>query len=138
MQLTPDPLLAVERIGIGGGDTVRGYRQNELVFDNGWVASAGLEIPIGRLTLPGITRTLEDGRISVTPFIDAGGGWNVDAPDGDVTELLSVGLGLGWNVFGRTNFNLDFGLPLLDTNSPESEDLQDFGIHFRLSTELSG
>ena len=138
VQLTPDPLLAAERIGIGGGDTVRGYRQNELVFDNGWVVSAGLEIPIGRLTLPGLARTLNDGRISLTPFIDAGGGWNTDAPDGDITELLSVGLGLGWNIFGSTDFQLDFGLPIIDTDSPESEDLQDFGIHFRLATELSG
>lgn len=138
VQLTPDPLLAIERIGIGGGDTVRGYRQNELVFDNGWVVSAGLEIPVGRLTLPGLARNLNDGRLSLRPFVDAGGGWNTDAPDGDITELLSAGLGLGWTLFGRTTFQLDVGVPILDTDSPESENLQDFGIHFRLATELEG
>ncbi|MEM7043311.1 MAG: ShlB/FhaC/HecB family hemolysin secretion/activation protein [Pseudomonadota bacterium] len=138
VQLTPDPLLAIERIGIGGGDTVRGYRQNELVFDNGWVVSAGLQIPAGRVALPGVAKSLEDGRIRITPFVDAGGGWNTDAPDGDITELVSVGLGLGWNIVGNTDVKLDFGLPLIDTDSPESEDLQDFGIHFRLSTDLSG
>lgn len=138
VQLTPDPLLAIERIGIGGADTVRGYRENELVFDNGWVVSAGLQIPVGRVTLPGLARTLDDGRITLRPFIDAGGGWNTDAPDGDVTELLSVGLGLGWNLFGGTDLRLDFGLPILDTYSPENEDLQDYGIHFRLSTSLDG
>ena len=138
IQLTPDPLLAIERIGIGGADTVRGYRENELVFDNGWVASAGLRIPVGRVTLPGLAENLDDGRVTLSPFIDAGGGWNTDAPDGDVTELLSVGLGLGWNPFGDTNLELDFGLPILDTDSPENEDLQDYGIHFRLSTALDG
>jgi hemolysin activation/secretion protein len=138
VQLAADPLLAIERIGIGGGDTVRGYRQNELVFDNGWVVSAGLEIPVGRLALPRLATTLEDGRVSLRPFVDAGGGWNTDGPDGDITELLSVGLGLGWRVFGQTDLRLDFGLPILDTDSPESDDLQDFGIHFRLATELSG
>ena len=136
IQLTPDPLLVIERIGIGGADTVRGYRQNELVFDNAWVVSAGLDIPIGRLTLPGTARTLEDGRISLRPFIDAGGGWNTDAPDGDVTELFSVGTGISWRVFDQTDVQLDFGLPILDTDSPESEDLQDYGIHFRVATTL--
>ena len=138
VQLTPDPLLSVERIGIGGGDTVRGYRQNELVFDNGWVVSAGLQIPVGRVRLPGRAETLEDGRVTLRPFVDAGGGWNTDAPDGDITELLSVGLGLGWNVFDDTDFRVDVGLPLIDTDSPESDDLQDWGIHFRLSTEFNG
>ncbi len=34
-QLTPDSLLPLERFSIGGGDTVRGYPQNQLVADNG-------------------------------------------------------------------------------------------------------
>ncbi len=138
VQLTPDPLLAIERIGIGGGDTVRGYRQNELVFDNGWVVSLGLQIPVGRLALPGFTNSLDDGRITVTPFIDAGGGWNTDRSDGDTTELLSVGVGIDWKLFGDTSFKLDVGVPLIDTDTPENEDLQDLGIHFRLSTALYG
>jgi hemolysin activation/secretion protein len=138
IQLAADPLLAIERIGIGGSDTVRGYRQNELVFDNGWVVSAGLQIPVGRLPLPGTARTLDDGRISLIPFVDAGGGWNTGAPDGDITELLSAGLGINWQIFDETSFRLDVGVPILDTNSPESGNLQDLGIHFRLATALSG
>ncbi len=29
-------------------------------------------------------------------------------------------------------------MPTIDTDSPENEDLQDFGVYFRLSTELNG
>lgn len=138
VQCNPGPLPAIERIGIGGGDTVRGYRQNELAFDNGWMVSAGLEIPVGRLALPGLVKNLNHGRRTIEPFVDAGGGWNVDAPDGDITELLSVGIRPGWTVCDRTSVQIDFGLPILDTDSPENEDLQGYGLHFRLSTELSG
>lgn len=134
VQLTPDSLLAIERIGIGGGDTVRGYRENELVFDNGWVVSAGLQVPVGRLALPGTAKTLEDGRIALVPFVDAGGGWNNDGDDGGINEVVSIGVGADWKMLENTSFRLDVGLPLIDTDSPEGDDLQDFGIHFRLST----
>ena len=55
VQLTADPLLPIERIAIGGIDTVRGYRENELVVDNGWIASAELRIPLGQLAVPGLS-----------------------------------------------------------------------------------
>lgn len=138
VQLTPDPLLAIEQIGIGGSDTVRGYRQNELVFDNGWVVSAGLKVPVGRLALPGTATSPEDGRIFVGPFVDAGGGWNNEADDSDIGELVSIGISSEWKITDQVNFQLDAGLPLIDTDSPEDNDLQDFGIHFRLSAALSG
>ncbi|NET57981.1 MAG: ShlB/FhaC/HecB family hemolysin secretion/activation protein, partial [Symploca sp. SIO2E6] len=38
-QLTPDSLLSLERFSMGGVDTVRGYRQNQLVADNGILGS---------------------------------------------------------------------------------------------------
>ena len=81
LQLTPDPLLPIERIAIGGGDTVRGYRENQLVLDNGWVTSAELRIPIGSLKVPYISTGLDDGALQFVPFIDAGSGYNIDASE---------------------------------------------------------
>ena len=45
-QLTPDSLLSLEKISIGGVDTVRGYRQNQLVADNGVVGGVEVRIPL--------------------------------------------------------------------------------------------
>lgn len=45
-QLTGDSLLSLEKISIGGVDTVRGYSQNQLVADNGVVGSLEVRIPL--------------------------------------------------------------------------------------------
>jgi len=44
-QLTGDSLLSLEKFSVGGLDTVRGYRQNQLVTDNGVVGSFELRFP---------------------------------------------------------------------------------------------
>ena len=68
MQLTPDPLLPIEQIAIGGIDTVRGYRENQLVVDNGWMTSAELRIPLGQVTVPGLSEAPDDGALQLVPL----------------------------------------------------------------------
>ena len=46
LRLTPDPLLSLERFSLGGADTVRGYRQNQVVSDNGLLGGFELQIPV--------------------------------------------------------------------------------------------
>jgi hemolysin activation/secretion protein len=65
-QLTPDSLLSLEKISIGGVDTVRGYRQNQLVADNGVVGGVEVRIP-----LTSNVQTLQ-----LIPFVDIGTAWN--------------------------------------------------------------
>ena len=72
-QISADPLLSIERFAIGGRDTVRGYRENQLVRDSGVVASAELRIPLWRDSL---RRPL----LELVPFMDYGTGWN-DGPE---------------------------------------------------------
>ena len=57
-QLTPDSLLSLEQIGIGGINTVRGYRQNQLVTDNGILGSIEVRIPL----------TSDPSLLQLTPF----------------------------------------------------------------------
>ena len=45
-QLTPNPLLTLEQFSVGGVDTVRGYRQNQLVTDNGILGSLEVRLPL--------------------------------------------------------------------------------------------
>lgn len=51
-QLTPDLLLSLEQFSLGGVDTVRGYQQNQLVADNGLLASLEFRIPLTRNLAP--------------------------------------------------------------------------------------
>ncbi|MGB3650239.1 MAG: ShlB/FhaC/HecB family hemolysin secretion/activation protein, partial [Rivularia sp. (in: cyanobacteria)] len=59
-QLTPDSLLSLERFSIGGVDTVRGYRQNQLVSDNGVLGAVELRIPL----------TENPKNLQVNPFVE--------------------------------------------------------------------
>ena len=45
-QLASDALLAMEKFVVGGHATVRGYRENQFVRDNGFAASAELRFPL--------------------------------------------------------------------------------------------
>jgi len=132
VQLTADPLLPIERIAIGGIDTVRGYRENELVVDNGWIASAELRIPLGQLAVPGLSQEPDDGVLQLVPFVDAGGGWNLDAPDPEENVIYAVGAGLRWQPNRRLDLRLDFAPPLVDVPKPEEDDLQDLALYFEL------
>lgn len=89
VQLTTEPLLPLEQMALGGRFSVRGYRENQLVRDNGLIASLESRIPFIRHT-----RWAEF--VQVVPFVDFGWGWNqkVDTPDPRV--LVSVGLGVRW------------------------------------------
>jgi len=66
-QLTPNPLVSLEQIGIGGARSVRGYRQDTLLTDNGIFVSAEARFPIFRVRKVG-------GVLQVTPFVDFGYG----------------------------------------------------------------
>ncbi|NEP00173.1 MAG: ShlB/FhaC/HecB family hemolysin secretion/activation protein [Symploca sp. SIO2E9] len=120
-QLTPDSLLALERFSIGGVDTVRGYRENQLVTDNGILGSLELRIPL----------TSNPGRLQLTPFFEIGNVWNNDDPDPNPDTIASLGLGLRWQINSDLNLRLDYGIPLSDVDN-RGDSLQENGIHFSL------
>ncbi|MEM7362759.1 MAG: ShlB/FhaC/HecB family hemolysin secretion/activation protein [Pseudomonadota bacterium] len=121
-----DPLLAIERVDLGGMDSVRGYRKNQLVRDNALLLS--LE---GRY------------RLSSTPLIDAlaildiaEGQNHDDASSTGKDSLASIGAGLRLRWQGlRADLMLAHGLE--DVPSPQNPDLQDDGVHFRVAWEHS-
>ncbi|HEY9708094.1 MAG TPA: ShlB/FhaC/HecB family hemolysin secretion/activation protein, partial [Oculatellaceae cyanobacterium] len=69
LQVSTSPLLRLEQFGLGGQDTLRGYRENVLLTDNGASASAELRFPILRLPK-------QNGLLQVGPFVDLGFVWN--------------------------------------------------------------
>lgn len=124
VQLAADPLLSAEKFGLGGQATVRGYRQEELLTDNGVQASAEVRLPIARI--PKV-----DGVLQIAPFLDFGYGWNTNGEDPEDKALLGIGSGLIWR---QNNFDarIDFGFPLLPV-SGSRDSLQENGIYFSVN-----
>lgn len=118
-QLTPDSLLTLEKISIGGVETVRGYRQNQLVADNGVVGGVEVRIPL--------TSNLET--LQLLPFFDIGTVWNNRDRNPNPQSLASLGLGIQWQPFRGLVLRADYGLPLIVT-SDRGSSLQDNGFNF--------
>jgi len=127
IQLADRPMLSLEQIGIGGVQSVRGYRQDLLLTDSGAIASAEVRIPVWRV--PEI-----QGLLQVAPFIDFGVGWNhsEEKPNPDSDKLLGAGLGLVWQMGDRLNVRLDYGIPLINARSGDRT-LQEKGLYFRIN-----
>ncbi|BAY88381.1 outer membrane protein, OMP85 family [Tolypothrix sp. PCC 7601] len=124
-QLASKSLLPLEQLGLGGIDTVRGYRQDYLLTDNGAFASAEVQVPI--LRLPKIGSTLH-----LAPFVDFGVAWNnSNRANPDPNTLASVGLGLRWTQGDRFTARLDWGVPLVSVESRENT-WQENGLYFSL------
>ena len=130
-QIASESLLPVEQFSIGGARTVRGYRENQLVRDNGVVASAELRIPV---IIGGDDAGKGGFPIQLVPFIDYGRSWNDGRTTPEPSTLSSVGLGLLWNpdrhwsleAYAAQNFHEI-------KNESDEYDLQDIGIHFQMS-----
>lgn len=124
-QLASHPLLSLEKFSVGGNDTVRGYRENQIVRDNGVVASLELRIPLWRRA---------DGRdyVQVAPFADFGRGWQTRRDDIGPNTIASVGVGVRAAVTRHVQGNLYWGYALRDVPDAPDRDLQDDGVHFEL------
>ena len=121
-QLSNASLPSLERMPIGGHATVRGYRENQLVRDQGAVLSAEVRVPLWR----------SEGRpiLEVAPFFDFGWSKNRDRPTSGPETISSVGVGLRWAVYRGLSANVYWGHQLQDVLS--SGNLQDDGVQFRL------
>ncbi len=124
IQLTTDDLLSQEEFSLGGGQSVRGYRQDALRRDNGALLSAELRWPIARV--PEL-----DGVLQITPFIDIGTVWNNDGSSPGPDTLAGAGFGLLWQQNDNFSARLDWGIPLVDLDTDDNG-LQDSGIHFSI------
>ncbi|MCG6136871.1 MAG: ShlB/FhaC/HecB family hemolysin secretion/activation protein [Nostoc sp. LLA-1] len=124
VQLASTTLLASEQFGSGGINSVRGYRQDFLLKDNGALASAELRLPILRVPH-------WDGVLQVTPFVDVGTAWN-NSSSGDANDtntLASVGLGLRWLQGNNFTAAIEWGIPLVSVDT-QGNTWQENGLYF--------
>ncbi len=133
LQLANDEMVPLERIAIGGARTVRGYRENELVRDNGYAVSLELRAPI----LYGHWLGIKDETpwLQLAPFTDYGTAWNRDqARHRD--HLHSVGLGLLATPHRRFYGELYWAYAIEKPEDKNEYDLQDDGLHFMVTVNL--
>ena len=114
-QLSDQGLLSSEQFTVGGVRSVRGYRQNQLLTDNGIFASVEVRLPI---LLIGKKKSTPTGVLQIIPFFDIGTAWNnsgIDNPD--PSTLVSLGMGLEWRNHNDFFARLDWGIPLTNIDS---------------------
>jgi hemolysin activation/secretion protein len=125
MQLADRALVPLEQIGLGGQQSIRGYRQDILLTDNGVLASAEVRVPVLRLPK---WNTL----VQLAPFFDIGKAWNNEGRDDpDPSLLASVGLGLQMQISDRITVRLDYGIPLVSVSS-NKRTWQENGFYFSI------
>ena len=126
LQLSNDPLFSIEKFALGGRRTVRGYRENQVVRDAGYAASAELRVPLWRDSL---RRHL----LEFVPFMDYGQGWNVG--DGRARETLwSLGAGLRFTPWRGVLAEAYWGGRLARVFEA-GDSLQDEGVHLRIQID---
>lgn len=118
-------LVPLEQFAIGGLGSVRGYRQDALLADNGVFASAEIQLPILRVPQ---WQTL----LQLTPFIDYGTAWNSSGKKNpQPSSLSSIGLGLQLRQGNSLTARLDWGIPLINIESRDRT-WQENGLYFSL------
>jgi hemolysin activation/secretion protein len=121
-QIADNALPSLEQFSIGGFDTVRGYRENRVVADNGVSATAEVQIPL--------LRKSERNIVTLAPFFDCGYAGDNSSPSATKSEFISsVGVGILLNPTPRVSLQLYYGFPFkhFDNSDP---DIQDYGLHF--------
>jgi hemolysin activation/secretion protein len=122
-QLANSPLVGGDLFSLGGVSTLRGFRPDSALGDNGFLGSLEVKIPAYRGKV---------GEFYISPFFDIGYVWS-DAKIGDNSTLLaSTGLNLEYYFAKKFSVNLSWGYPLCGT----SQNLQDSGFSFRLKWDL--
>lgn len=123
-QLAATSLVPLEQLGLGGQVSVRGYRQDTLLTDNGVLLSAELRLPVLRAAKIG-------GVLQLTPFIDIGKGWNTQGENPSTSTLIGTGLGLLWQQGNNFSARLDWGIPVISVEG-ERRSLQEQGLYFSI------
>lgn len=138
LQRASDPLMSLEKIAIGGANSVRGFRENLLVRDSGSAVSLELQLPIPGFTVaPGLRHLI------ATPFVDYGRAFDLADSTALFSEgassrdqiVTSIGVGLLWQPAQNLFFNVQWAegsakrVPVQILEQSDGNALQARGIH---------
>ncbi|PZO36393.1 MAG: ShlB/FhaC/HecB family hemolysin secretion/activation protein [Pseudanabaena frigida] len=131
LQLSADPLLSSQQFTIGGGQSLRGFRQNARTGDNGIRFS--LENRIVALR-----NDIGTAFLQVIPFLDAGAVWNNSNNPNPLPSqnfLAGGGVGLLLTPIERLNLRLDYAIPFINL-SDRGTNLQESAFYFSLGYQF--
>lgn len=127
LQIADRPIVALERFGLGGATSVRGYRQDTFFTDNGLFLSGELRVPVLKI---------KKSKFYVIPFVDFGTAWNNDSVElAEISQqeegaLASLGLGVEYDLGGKFNARIDWGVPLISVDNSNSNSWKEEGLYF--------
>ncbi len=143
-QIASDGLPTVVRDYVGGMNSVRGYRENELGGDNSFVGSVELRTPLMENFIPGLKKSQEElkkgdnkwtqHRLQLVAFTDAGYvSERHKQGASDDQGFWSVGAGLRMGLTKFAQMSLDYGYPIIEA----SEDTPNDGrLHLSLQLQF--
>ncbi|TYQ23866.1 ShlB/FhaC/HecB family hemolysin secretion/activation protein [Pseudanabaena sp. UWO310] len=130
-QLSADPLLPSQQFIIGGGQSLRGFRQNARSGDNGI-----------RFSLENRNTIVRNDQgapvLQIIPFLDAGGVWNnAKNPNTLPAQNFLAGGGVGflYTPVERLNLRLDFAIPFVNL-SDRGTNVQEQSLYFSLGYQF--
>jgi len=125
-QVATAALLPQEKFGLGGMDTVRGFRENTQVRDNGWFASIEYRVSFDKDAAQ--PARSDAGGWQGLLFVDGGSAWE----DGDTMHapLWSAGPGLRWQSGEATRLGLYWAA--VRKKLERGDTLQDRGVHLKV------
>ena len=137
-QISNGPVYSGERFSAGGSQTVRGFRENQLLGDQGLLGSVELARP---LRVDGGAKGflgLEWGSLTPSVFVEGAAVRNRDTDlQPDPGAIASIGAALAWTPSPRLTARLSYGYALTDVPALGSSDLQDRGVSFAISYRLT-
>jgi hemolysin activation/secretion protein len=116
----------MEQFSVGGYQSVRGYREDQLVRDNGLASSLELRLPIWSDPALGLD-------VQLAPFCDVGHSWNTKRDEQSPLTIGSVGVGLRTFYKELLRGEIYWGHRLESVSDPGEHDLQDEGVHFAVT-----
>lgn len=119
-------MLPLDGLSIGGVATVRGFRENQLVRDEGYVANLELDVPA--------LKNVNGHSVNLVPFFDYGRGRNHDET---YDTISSAGLAIRWR-WSDVSADLSLARRLQEPTWLDSgrQAWQDQRVHFQLSYRM--
>jgi len=131
-QFSNGKLLPSDKFALGGMESVRGYRENRLVKDQGWFGSLEYRHPIARLVPAALSTRSEDGAIQLVAFVDKGRAYDDQEVVTSTDRLSSIGVGLRWDLIPGVYGRFYYAKAQNKINVPDA-DAQDRGLHFLIN-----
>jgi hemolysin activation/secretion protein len=124
-QMSSAGLLPVEKFTVGGLDSVRGYRTNQLVRDQGYTASFQYQLPL-------FSNPVGKRNLQFAAFVDTGAAKDKNGPNLDPSSLTGVGVGFIWTPSPKFQMEFYYADPLDDAPEGGSYSWQDAAYYFRI------